>query len=382
LLIIVHVIKRRRFRMKPLKVLMALAVVWMGVSGANAVQQGVANGKLTQSGVGEIDYSLTFSTIAPNPHVVTQQPTITATDASGVLSAYIQGASITNADAINSYLLARSAGGDVAATGLDVNGVGDASVKNYCMYGYVTNNLAYAGQYADSITGESIDLNSQSRTKATSDLNFVPALNQIGIDGVPVPTSTYAGATTAPFGTITPISYPTSIEYVEVRLKSGVNAVITADKIYQFAAAGGSQNPYANIVKSQWNEAVNDAGFTSDPDGNIFESTSATWYASSAMSVNAATNIMYNGIATLSSNAQSMGYADKNIVYSNVDTLLAGNANTPYYFTTSTSNLNGIPRSTIAAGGNTPVQPGQNELFTYSIVNAANPNGLSKALLF
>ena len=44
----------------------------------------------------------------------------------------------------------------------------DSSVTNYCMYGYVScQPLVYAGQYADKIIGESINMNSKSWTGVT-----------------------------------------------------------------------------------------------------------------------------------------------------------------------------------------------------------------------
>ena len=159
--------------MKLLKVLIGLAIISIGISGlssANATPIAVAfvSGELKTTGIGQIDFGLTYEAGAAT---TTTNPTITATN-NGALLAFIQGASITNAKQINSYMLAQAAGGDVAESQLDVDGIAgaggaaaDASVRNYNMYGYVTPNLAYAGQYADSISGEQIDMNSQSWNK-------------------------------------------------------------------------------------------------------------------------------------------------------------------------------------------------------------------------
>ena len=133
-----------------------------------------------------------------------------------------------------------------------------------------------------------------------------------------------------------------------------------------------------------WTQAVNDKGakMTGVVGGTMTDQVGTTWFGSNGQVASAAASMTYSDLGTLSSNAQEMGYADQNTVYANKDTKLTTNPNTPTYLTTSATNLNGIPRSTVAAGGNTPVQAGQNELFTYSIVNAANPNGLSKAIFF
>lgn len=179
-----------------LKVLIALAVVWIGISGTVATTPVTVVCNSIKNTAGEIDYSISYTGV---PGLVTANtPTTTLTNAGGVLSAFIQGQSIANADAINTFMLARSAGGDLAATGLDVDGVvgHDATVSNYNMYGYVTSGFAYAAQYAGSVTGNSIYTYRQGWSLSSSSLVFNPPPPP----AVPNP-STFAGATNP--GTIT-----------------------------------------------------------------------------------------------------------------------------------------------------------------------------------
>src|SRR5271157_144004 len=399
--------------MNSLKVLIALAIIWIGISGISvALTYCVASGELRQTGIGQLDFSLTYDTAATPTTQLTQHPIITAVN-NGALLVLIQGVTITNADAIDSFLVAQSTGGDVATTGLDVtststNGA-DASVKNYNMYGYVTYNYAYAGQYADSITGESIDLNSQSWNKAS----LTPAYTPPATVGGPSVAPFTGFATIPPWGvgpaapgvanTATPATYSDALDLVNPTLGvtagtsqveiTAVNAggtdtsVVSVKGLYQFAQAGGSQDPTV-YPKGIWTQAVNDKGFkmTGTTNGVISDSTQGVYNGLNELSSNStAASLMYNGPGTLSSNAQEMGYSDPGIVYANEDTILAGNVNTPNYSTTSTTpNLNPpyTAYSTADAGGNTPVQTGQKELFTYSIVNAANPNGFSSHLFF
>ena len=411
--------------MRALKVLIALAIISIGISSISAASAvipvipafiyGVANGELQKSGIGQIDFSLSYGTKGAATTQLTQNPIITAVN-NGALLVLIQGVTITNANAINSFLVAHSTGGDVAITGLDVlstSGTADSSVKNYNMYGYVTSNLAYAGQYADSITGEYIDMNSLSWNKAT--LPTSPPTTPPTVSGAP-----FTGlATAAPWGvapapgtvifsippTIPPILTPGILTYgaaynaitpftrvtagssfVEKKMVNAGGAdtsVASVTGLYQFAQAGGSQDPSA-YPQGIWTQAVNDKGakVLGVTNGVITDSTKGVYTGLNNLAMSAVASMVYNGAASLSSNAQEMGYSDSSTVYADKDTLLAGNVNTPYYFTTSATNLAGTGYNTADAGGNTPVQTGQKELFTYSIVNAANPNGFSSHLFF
>jgi hypothetical protein len=106
------------------------------------------------SAAGRLDYSMTY-----DGGTLVQAPTVTLTETDAVLSAAIQGASISNADDFQSYMYARSSGGisgarDYAQATSSIVGHHDVGVKNYNLYGYVTPNFAYAGQSADLMTGE------------------------------------------------------------------------------------------------------------------------------------------------------------------------------------------------------------------------------------
>ena len=153
--------------------------------------------------------------------------------------------------------------------------------------------------------------------------------------------------------------------------------------VYQFAQAGGSQAGSA-YPQGIWTQAVNDKGakISGVNLGTINNQVTTTYTGLNGLGQSANAAMSQTNSATLTSNTQEMGYADSSMVYANKDSLLAGNANTPSYLTTSSTNLNGVGHSSADTGGNLPVQAGQTELFAYSIVNAANPNGLSTHLFF
>ena len=166
--------------MKAHQVLIALAVIAIGISVASAVtgpNYPVVSGELRDPNIGQLDFGMTVNTgvTAPSTSQLTY-PSVTATN-NGALLAFVQGASITNVADINAYMLSQSLGGDVAESHLDVGGVNgnDASVKNYNIYGYTTSNLAYTGQYADSITGESINMQSEAWNKQAT-TPFAPTI--------------------------------------------------------------------------------------------------------------------------------------------------------------------------------------------------------------
>ena len=413
--------------MKSIQVLIALVIVVIGISGAIATAPlgstyPIATGELRASGVGQLDFGMTVVTdaLAPSASQATY-PTVTATN-NGALLAFVQGATINNVDEIHSSIVGQSTGGDVAESHLDVLGdrvnaitpwENTASAKNYNMYGYVTSNLAYTGQYADSITGESIDMvseswNKQSSTAFTSphvgSVSTYPTYNGYTPSGDTGLATSYLGATSAVAvgdkttkytdggSTYSTAGYtftqgPNSgYSFAEKKaVNSGLTdtAQVSMTTAYQFAQAGGSQSASA-YPQGIWTQAVNDkaAKISGVNSGTILNQVSTEYLGLNSLSQSANSALTQTGTATLTSNAQEMGYADASMVYANKDSLLAGNANTPYYSTTSSTNLNGVAHSSADTGGNLPVASGQNELFAYSIVDANNPSGLSTHLFF
>jgi hypothetical protein len=384
--------------MKLFKVLIALAIISIGISSiGNAVTYGVASGQVGTTGVGFIDFSLTYDSPLVPVAVVNQQPIITGSATPTSASVFLTGASISKADAINSYLLASSAGGDMAATGLDIASTSatkaDAAVSNYNMYGVVNGNLAYAGQYADSIRGESIDMRSFAWNRAFSPALGLPPAAGFAPTGV-APTYLSVIPVTVPGNKLANILPPTTTNngnsgFASAEIK-GANSGAAADtslvsitKGYQFAQAGGSADPSAYPM-GIWAMAVNDKGhqLSGVIGGTISESTYSQYTVPNGPAMVTSTpTFSYNGLATIAPNAQSMGYADKNLAYSNEDTRLGGNTNTPLYFTTGSTNFATQPASTLSGAGGA-VQAGQNELFVYSLVNPSTAAPVSKAIFW
>ena len=189
-----------------------------------------------------------------------------------------------------------------------------------------------------------------------------------------------------PTGTFT---YPKSNTGYSAAIKSATNSggtdtsQVAMTTVYQFAQAGGSQSGSA-YPQGIWTQAVNDKGakISGVNLGAINDQVTTTYTGLNSLAQSANAAMSQSNSATLTSNAQEMGYSDSSMVYANKDSLLAGNANTPSYLTTSSTNLNGVGHGTADTGGNVPIVAGQNELFAYSIVDATNPNGLSTHLFF
>jgi len=316
-------------------------------------------------------------------------------------------------------LFAQSSGGDFAGTGMSVGGIDGtyASVKNYGMYGYVADNFAYAGQYADQIKGEFIDMHSI--TSNYVDTSSLPVeANEKTQTGLPADFLTYiapvystAAEHSLAYASINGITQepPTdasNIGITQYATPAAASPYITASEVYQFAQAGGSKDPTAYPM-GIWAQAVNDkkhkltligafsgaVGDTSSRNDGVIngieEYTYGEYDASSNRNNDAGAIIRQTATTTTPSasitpNAVSMGYADKNIVYANEDTSLSSNDNVPFYDTTSFTGMNsGTSKTTETTRNQRPIDSGDgNELFVYSIVNTANPNGLSDALFF
>ena len=373
--------------MKLLKACIALAILSIGISSVLADTDVVRNSVSTAAG--RIDYAMTFDPATAGTSVST--PVINLQTTSSVISAFITGITIDKAKGINSYLLAVSSGGDIAATGMKAQGAdvagSYASVTNYGMYGYVTNNLAYAGQYADEIKGMFVMM----RSKSFNNIPASPA--PIAAVGTKADYDTYIGTDHlgTPKGPVTPGA---AVHNIAEAYGSGGplgnavdpnTAAFIATKVYQFAQAGGSKDSTAYPM-GIWAQSMNDKGgklstsSTALATDAIIEATYGEYKPNQLMNTDA--YISRTGpSASISPNAVSMGYADHNIVYANEDSVLAGNALTPTYSSTSTITL-GTPHTTNINGGNQPVQSGQNELFVYSIVDKNNPIGKSNVIFW
>ncbi len=368
--------------MKLLKVFIAFAILLIGISSVLADNDVVRHSMSTAAG--RIDYAMTYDPVAGGTTVSTPVVNLHTTDS--VISAFITGITIDKAKRIDSYLFGVSSGGDFAATGIEAIGTDAAdkcaSVKNYCMYGYVTNNLAYAGQYADELKGQSIAMYSKSFN------NLPVAPEAIAAPGTEANFGTYADAIaddgTAEHGFAHAATGSLKIDHatnVLAPVPDTTAAAYTATTMYQFAQAGGSGDSTAYPM-GMWAQAVNDKGekLSSSAGANandqILGFTHGYYMTCCGYVMDAKTDISQTGPSVIiSPNAQSMGYADQGIVYSNEDSSLL-NANSPAYYTAST------PYNTQLTSPPKPVPFGKSELFVYSILDENNPVGKSDAIFF
>ena len=98
---------------------------------------------------GKVSYSMDYST---GIGFLTHAPVETIVANNNYISVAVEGASIAGALSINGALDAQAANGAKASAEAIIKGPG-ASVSNYNLYGYVVPDLAWAGQYVDSMRG-------------------------------------------------------------------------------------------------------------------------------------------------------------------------------------------------------------------------------------
>jgi hypothetical protein len=313
---------------------------------------------------------------------------------------------IQKADLINSYLWAQSSGGDTAnvkaIVGTGVAGSKSANVKNYAMYGYVTPDFAYAGQYADEIKSDTYALDASAFNHASlvpltitkeadgTQATFEPPLVlAYDLGGGILDNPRYSGAT----------EFAASSNVISNLF--GSTSVATLSKIYQFAQAGGSATPEKWPTNGAWAMSdVDKNGKISIPigatltDGAIIETNAEYFNGAAFMRQNpgAPNNLVVSGTSgsksTITINSgTAMGYADSLLFYENADvniaTNLAGASVVTLPMTSSdTRGIYSILEQTSRVNPNTYYFSGSKNLFLYSLINGDNKDGVSKAIWY
>jgi hypothetical protein len=235
-------------------------------------------------------YSISYSDTAGS---LTHLPTADITSNNNLINVGITGCSIQGADRINGQLNANAAGGDRAYVTADIKGPG-ASVTTYDLFGYVVPNLAWAGQYADSIKGTSITLDAY----GNNDKN--PYIN----------------------GQNSKIYYA----WAESKLvtKDALSPVYTVNNWYQDSMAGGSSYS-PGIYPKKWamsNVYMGTAAVDGTDVNDRIDITTAGYYSDqigSPYPIQTYGGDWVTPVNSIRINSQSMGYDDSIISYSNVD---------------------------------------------------------------
>ena len=404
--------------MNMLKIILALGVlVSLGAQCAFA-DTDVARGSLS-SAAGRVDWATTYKG-TPTTVTAVQQ---TAHALPEAITVRAEGMTIQKADLINSYLWAQSSGGDTASVHATIgahiyadqtelaDGLGgETSVKNYAMYGYVTPDFAYAGQYADEIESPTYYL----EAIAFNHGKLVPDTVTKEADGTqatfePPAVAAYdAGA-----GILTNPAYSGATEYAcsdnVIRNLDGIDldgigtGTATLSKIYQFAQAGGSATPEKWSTNGAWAMTdVDKGGSISVP---IVAATDGAEITTTAQYINGASfmkpipgmaakplDVKLSGTpgskSTITINSgTAMGYADSLLYYANADVNLATNlAGASVVATSSTSSdtrgIYSILEQTSQVNPNAYYFSGQKNVFVYSLINGDNKDGVSKAIWY
>jgi hypothetical protein len=409
--------------MRLLKIFMALFVMSIAVQSALATDL-VRN--TATSAAGQISYAVTYS---GTPLSVNPGSTAGSITTDAAITVSVLGMSVQKADAVDAVLASMSSGGNFAYTGFistsaasGLTGVNvpvgttvapmlnskRSSVTGLNLYGYVTPDYAYAGQYATSITGDTVNIFSDAFTRGPTAAVFNTATAATNVVGAPtgaLPNAIWNAVNTAPGAwkslageraeasadVLAPISDYTGGSAATPPL--GGAGAYTASKIYEFANAGGASgtNPWA-LANNAMGGSISTLGVTA---------TDAITVDTRGTYKNAAANKQYNIIpsliatpgistttlisptATIKLNGDSIGYADKNIAYSNLDTKLSGDSAT-HSFTAGTTYFNSVaqvPPITMTtavtsplAGGNAPNVNAEKGFYEYSLVDTTNPN--------
>jgi hypothetical protein len=236
---------------------------------------------------GSVSYSISYGN-----GLLTQKSTEKIVSNNDVLSVAVGGCSVQNADWIYGRLDTLAAGGDYAYVIADIKGP-EASVTNYNLYGYVTHNFAWAGQYADSIKGCDLDLYAHSQN--TLSIDYSVAESKLITNAIDIP-----------------LYLPDYSVY----------------NWYQDSMAGGSYNPAA-YPQGKW--AMSDIYYgtpiqSSDPNSRIDITTANAYYVPGSpdprWTWSSLSSIPYGSghyLGTSPKIRNSMGYADAKISYSNVE---------------------------------------------------------------
>lgn len=257
--------------------------------------------------VGEVVVSESMSTAAGSMsysisksdgigHII-HMPTATIDANNGFISAAIEGCSIEGALSINGKLDAKSAHGETAEAIADIKGPA-ASVTNYNLYGYVTPDLAWAGQYVDFARGTKIDL------QVTGDPAIPPTYSYWAISLLKTHPSTL------------PV-YTVSNWYQDAMGGSGW----AMTNIYSGTATVNSQDP------NDWIDVYTGS-----------KKTTSYWMRSSEREIGA--NIFATKDNFIKINGLSMGYADYNLGYSNVDSAIKNHNVFDYWYVNENSGIN------------------------------------------
>jgi hypothetical protein len=261
-----------------LAMFLALGASISGVSGLPMSPDVVVSDSVTTA-AGSVSYSITYMSPLFGAGSVVQMPTETITANDNVISVEVEGCTIRDASWIKGGLEAKSAHHDIATVSVDIKGP-EASLTDYSMYGYVTPDLAWAGQWVDYAKGSSIKL------EATGSAPIGPIL------------------TPPDFVELSP-QWAGSI----LLTNDATSPVFTVDDLYQDAMAMRVDIPWAmsNIYSGT---------------GAVKSSNSNDWidvYTGRQFYVDAGANAWVNKDNFIHINSQSMAYVNPLMSYTNLD---------------------------------------------------------------
>lgn len=273
-------------------VISILIICISGACGTNVITNSVT------TAAGSMSYSIDYS----GSGIVQNAPVENLVANDNFIQASITGCSIHGASEITGHLDATAANGNTAKVSADIDGPG-ASVTNYNLYGYVQPESAWAGQYLESARGTNMQLDAT------------------GVAGAMVPLSKIGEFQYDWAGSFL-LTHPSSVP------------VYTVSNWYQDAMSGGSGfgNTWAMADIYSGKAEVQSA----DSQDWVDVYTGGERYRilfdqkTSLGAVGANEWVPQNNFIKI--DGQSIGYANYNIGYSNVDGEIAGNKHVYTYW--------------------------------------------------
>jgi hypothetical protein len=136
--------------------LLILAVLALGMDGALGA---ISITNTLSPGYGTIDYSITSDGTQMDNYAINENQGYDSTQVK------IEGVYVRDATSFTGDISATTYYGDHADTSVDFSGSSDVKVDNFNIYGYLTPNLAWTGQYTEEVEAEHISFDGNAYTR-------------------------------------------------------------------------------------------------------------------------------------------------------------------------------------------------------------------------
>jgi hypothetical protein len=348
-------------------ILLLLAVMALGMGGALAA---ISITNTLSPSYGTIDYSIVSDGTKTGNYVITENQG----DSNTLVK--VEGVNVYGASSFIGSISAETNYGDYADTSVDFSGSSDVKVDNFNLYGYLTPNLAWTGQYTGDVEADYIDFFGCASTNGISSEKGYQYTNfNYMTEGVFIPA--YVGTNDGPDFTASQV-YTTSQaggSYDNTEYDVGTQNTWGGEGTYAMSNVESGSfgiNPSDRSANEYWN--LYTEAFATDFQGNYIMTSDSPIQPGVASDDGLFGVTFGEGPLTFTVNTPAMNYADADIVYSKMDFGVNGYAGSytdqhayaqwHYYFPYISQNSNKN-----AGQDNIPLSSFEN-VFTYGYINA------------